>query len=156
MGQVVYVVPCGAAKVDHAASAGELYLGSMFKYVYEAATELAAEDGGRVLILSALYGLLDPTDVVEPYNVKMGDKDEVRTAEVSGQAHWDYGIDFGDEVYAFLPKAYLAKLDEALRPWEVYAQNVYEAAPGIGYQRGTVANAVRQNDAVDYWASQAA
>jgi hypothetical protein len=54
-----------------------------------------------------------------------------------------YGIEWGTDVYAMLPKAYFRVIDEAFRTDDVYAQDVYEADAGIGYQRGTCSTVVR-------------
>ena len=63
------VIPCGGRKLDRRAPAGHLYVGS-----YHGACRRAAEalEPGRLLILSARYGLLDLDDVVEPYDPPPG------------------------------------------------------------------------------------
>jgi len=132
--RTVYVVPCGADKLDRPARARELYIGSMFKTALRSAEALG---DGEIIILSALHGLLDPDDWVEPYNMKMGDKGSVSPATVREQAHNRFGWRSPMNVHTFLPKKYFAVLDKALKPLGIYAQDIYEADPGIGYQRGT-------------------
>lgn len=133
---MVCVVPCGGEKLDRPVPARDLYTSSTFRLAWAAAmAEVDAYDGeARVLILSALHGLIDPSTIVAPYDVKMGDPGSVTAETVMAQAI-DLGIEWGDDVYAFLPNAYLKVLDEALRPLDVYAQEVYEATSGIGDQR---------------------
>lgn len=65
----LYVIPCSGAKLPHPAPAGELYVGSWHRLARQAADQLAARDGGRVLILSALHGLLELGQLVAPYDV---------------------------------------------------------------------------------------
>lgn len=158
---ITYVIPCGAGKLDHAAPAGELYTGSMFQHTYENVARLAADDRAsgrgpvRILILSALHGLLDVDQVVEPYELKMGAAGSVTAERLREQATalgmgWGDGDDWADrpgEVYALLPKAYLRVLDEALRELYVYVQDVYEGCGGIGEQRRV--NAIIGRPAVD-------
>jgi hypothetical protein len=148
---ITYVIPCGAAKLDHAAPASELYTGQMFRHTYENVARLAADDraagrgGGqvRILVLSALYGLVEIDQQIEPYDLKMGAAGSVTAERVREQATelgmgWGAGDDPEDvpgEVYALLPKAYLRVLDEALREIYVYVQDVYEGCGGIGDQR---------------------
>lgn len=135
---VVYVVPCGAAKLDTAAPARELYTGSHFRNTLATAEAMAAEDGGLVLILSAKLGLIELDTVVAPYDVKMGDADAITPAGIRNTAV-ELGLDELDpELYALLPSAYFTALALALEPLGMFAADVYEAAPGIGYQRGTV------------------
>lgn len=132
--RTVYVVPCGADKLDRPAKARELYIGSMFKTALRSAEALG---DGEIFILSALHGLLHPDDWVEPYNTKMGDKGSVSPATVRQQASKRFGWRSPMNVHTFLPKKYFAVLDKALKPLGIYAQDIYEADPGIGYQRGT-------------------
>jgi len=146
------VIPCGAGKLDRPAPASELYTGSMFRHTYENVARLAAEDraagrgGGqvRILVLSALHGLVEVDQQIEPYDLKMGAAGSVTAEQVRAQAQ-ALGMEWGDsghydedlpgEVYALLPKAYLAVLDEALRGVDVYVQDVYEGCGSIFDQR---------------------
>lgn len=130
----IIVVPCSASKVSAATYAHALYTGQHFVHTLRAAITEASACSGRVLILSARYGLLGLDDIVDPYDTTMGDPDAVTVPEVTAQAV-ALGIDFGVEVYAMLPRAYYRALSAALAPLDVYPQNVYEAARGIGDQR---------------------
>jgi hypothetical protein len=132
------VVPCAADKADHATTAELLYTSANYRLTLAAAKNAGCDE---VLILSAKYGLLRLTDEVEPYDVKMGDAGCVTVAQVRSQACWLglTGLDDAD-VWAMLPKAYFAVLDAALRSVDTWPTDVYEAAPGIGYQRGVAAN----------------
>jgi hypothetical protein len=147
---ITYVIPCGGGKLDHAAPAAELYIGSMFRHALVNVERLAAmdEDEGRgparVLILSALHGLVELDTVLEPYDLRMGAPGSVTAETLTAQA-LALGIDWGSAVYAFLPRAYLARLDEALRTLDVYVQDVYEACGGNGDQR-RVLSIVGTND----------
>lgn len=133
---MVCVVPCGSEKLDHPAMARDLYTSTMFRLAWDAAmAEVEAYEGqARILILSALHGLIDPATIVDPYDVKMGDPGSVSPETVTGQAI-ALGVEWGDDVYGFLPSAYQSVLDEALRVLDIYPQQVYEATSGIGDQR---------------------
>lgn len=137
---ITYVVPCGGVKLDHAAPAEALYVGSMFRHTYEHATRCAEMDTAaglgpaRVVILSALHGLVLPGTVLEPYDLRMGQPGSVTADTLAEQAR-TLGIDWGSAVYALLPRPYLARLDEALRTLDVYVQDVYETCAGIGEQK---------------------
>lgn len=138
--EIVYVVPCSGAKADAPAPARELYTGAMFRHTFTNAIQCAQLDEqagfgpSRVLILSAKHGLIDPDTVIEPYDLKMGAAGSVSVQAIAAQAE-QLGIDWDTQVYALLPKAYLALLDEALRTLDVYVQDVYEGTAGIGEQR---------------------
>lgn len=150
---VYYVIPCAGAKADAPAPARDLYRGTFFQHVLAAAeaeaaaTERDLDVAARVLILSAKHGLLDLDTVVEPYEVKMGERGSVDYITIAGQLiargidAWRTGDH--DEVYAMLPAAYLDRLDAAGDVIDLPVQNVYEAAPGIGYMRGVNANIAR-------------
>lgn len=69
----VVIVACGAAKLDHPAPAGEMYTGSYHRATRRAAAVLAG-DAGRVMILSAEYGLLDLDTVIAPYEKRLPER----------------------------------------------------------------------------------
>lgn len=133
---MVCVIPCGGEKLDHSAPARDLYTSSTFRLAWDAAmAEVKAYDGdSRILILSALHGLIDPETIIDPYDVKMGDNGSVTPETVTAQAV-ALGIGWGSDVYGFLPNSYFEVLDEGLRDLDVYASQVYEATSGIGDQR---------------------
>lgn len=127
----IVVVPCGAQKLDEPAPAGQLYRSQHFQLVLRAASRLADEQAGRVLILSALHGLVDPATVLDPYNVKMGDPESIAPAKIAEQLRAIRPT----SVTALLPKAYRAALEAA----GADVVDLYANAPGIGYQRGVAA-----------------
>lgn len=144
---VTYVIPCGGRKLDRPAPARELYVGSMFRHTWANVTrcaeldvEAGAAPAARVLILSAKYGLVDPEQVLEPYDLTMGKPGSVTAETLAAQATalgigWDERTERASEVYALLPRPYLARLDTALRTLDVYVQDVYEATSGILQQK---------------------
>lgn len=138
-----FVIPCGGAKLEGTHRAADLYVGQQFTLTLAAARNEV--DDEHILILSARHGLLRLSDMVDAYDTKMGDPGSVTADQVAAQLP-ALGIDWGSDVYAMCPKAYWKVLDGALRSVEVYAADVYEAAPGIGYQRG-VASTIARTDA---------
>lgn len=79
---MLVIIPCGGRKLAYTAPAGELYTGP-----YHRACRAYAEAlGGRVLVLSALYGLLELGTVVEPYDLRMGRPGCVSASRVRDQA----------------------------------------------------------------------
>jgi hypothetical protein len=140
---ITYVVPCCGEKLDRPAPARELYRGQMFRHTLERVERAAAmdvEDGrpARVLILSALHGLIELDTVLAPYDLKMGKPGSVTVEQLTEQA-LALGIDWSPagstDVVMFLPKAYRERLDAALKSLDVYAMDAYEATRGIGEQR---------------------
>lgn len=68
MSPQLVVIPCGSRKLQERAPAAQLYTGAYFRACLRYA-ELRAP---RVLILSALHGLVPLEAELEPYNLKMG------------------------------------------------------------------------------------
>lgn len=137
---ITYVIPCGGAKLDTPAAARDLYTGAMFRHTITAAQTEAARNTqqgtpARVLILSALHGLVELDTILAPYDQRMDQPGSIDAATLAAQA-LTLGIDWGSDVYTLLPGAYYRRLDEALRTLDVYPQDVYEATGGIGDQRG--------------------
>ncbi len=71
--KTIIVVGCGKLKLDRAAPAAELYVGPLFK----AARAYAEANSDAWCIMSALYGILEPDRVVEPYNVSFQSLDKI-------------------------------------------------------------------------------
>lgn len=78
------IVPCGGKKADHSARAGQMYLGSYHRACRAAAERMGAR---RVLILSALYGLLELDTWIDPYDLRMGNPGSVTVHVVRHQAY---------------------------------------------------------------------
>lgn len=121
------VIGCGARKLSHAAPAAALYTGVYFAECLQTAREMTGDDH-RVLILSAHYGLVGLADVIEPYDLRMGQPGAVRVAEVRDQAA-ARGV-LGDTVTALCGSMYAAVLCEV---WPDLRTPL--AGLGIGYQR---------------------
>src|SRR6202045_437437 len=62
----IILVACCGPKLSKPAPAADLYVSSLFKKA-----RTYAERRGRWFILSALHGLLDPTEVIAPYDVTL-------------------------------------------------------------------------------------
>ena len=74
----MYLIACSQSKLDTAAQARDLYTGQAFKM----ARQLAERTGRPYLILSALYGLVEPMQALAPYNLHLG------TASKAFRAQW--------------------------------------------------------------------
>lgn len=73
--QAVCVIGCGAEKMADPCEAVDMYVGSLFK----AASRYARQHHpGNWLIISAKYGILLPTDIIEPYEKCLARDEDVR------------------------------------------------------------------------------
>lgn len=144
-GPVLVVVPCSAAKHWQPAPAGELYTGSFYKLARAAGDALVERLGGRVVILSALHGLLELEQLVEPYDQRMGEPGSVAPSTVALQLVQQLqgaGAQL-HTVVALLPRGYRVVLEQAVEQLPVAARprvvDVLEGAAGVGYQRQRLA-----------------
>lgn len=133
------VIPCGAAKLPHAAPAGDLYTGAQHVLTRQAADTLAAATGGRVVILSARHGLLDLHDVIAPYDLKLGDVGSITAATVTAQL----ATIAPARIVALLPKAYAGLLRVAAAPLHVELFDVLAGSRGLLEQRAILARVKR-------------
>ena len=78
----MYLIACSQRKLNAAAQARDLYTGQAFKM----ARQLAEHTGRPYLILSALYGLVEPMQALAPYNFYLG------TASKAFRAQWAQGV----------------------------------------------------------------
>ncbi len=114
----LFVVACGAAKRGHPAPSRDLYTSPHFRYVLAGveqeadATPQALGVHPRVLILSTEHGLVDPDTVLAPYERRMTDSGSITARRLAEQL-LEYSQRRPIEVYAFLPRAYLARLRDA-------------------------------------------
>ncbi|MFG3415833.1 DUF6884 domain-containing protein [Streptomyces althioticus] len=123
------IIPCGSAKLDHKAPAGELYVGPYHRSCRDAADALTAE-GGTVLILSARYGLVTLDQEIEPYDLRMGQLGSVTVEQLREQAR-DLGADAAENVIILGGEAYT---NAALQVWP-QAATPLAGLSGMGYQR---------------------
>lgn len=148
------IVPCAAAKLDVAAPAEELYASANFRHMLAAAKATAADtaaltgETAKVMILSAEHGLVELDEVLDPYNTKMGQAGCIGTELVVDQL-----VALAPaSITSLLPSAYFQRIWEAVSfineegddadPW-IELMDAYEAAPGIGFQRGVASALVR-------------
>ena len=90
--------------------------------------------GNETFILSAKYGVIHETTIVEPYNVKMGDAGTISTHELRCQLVQmvNYGI---EELDCFLPKQYFKALTVSAEGLNLKLNNHFAGTKGIGFQK---------------------
>lgn len=71
----LFVVGCGRRKLPVAAAASDLYVSKRF----QDSVRLVGELGGRYLILSAKHGIIDGSEVLDPYDRDVLSLDEAET-----------------------------------------------------------------------------
>lgn len=124
------LVGCGAAKLDHAAPAADLYTGQHFRAAL--ATAVAIAPHHRILILSARYGLVWPAQVIAPYDLTIGQPGAVDEGRIAADAR-RLGVDDATPVIVLASARYAA----LCRPvWRVLVTPL--AHQGIGQQRHTL------------------
>ena len=134
-GELVVVIPCSGPKAPtgkhERRPAGELYTGSFHRYARQHAERLGAD---RILILSALHGLITLDKLVGAYDIKLGDEGAYggKAGIVRNQAK-GLGLLAADvRVASFCPNRYTAVLAEAIPG----LLTPLAGATGIGDQRG--------------------
>ena len=80
----IVIIPCGARKLGHLAQAQHMYIGSYHKMCQRYARSLTTPD--NIYILSAKYGLLKMTDMIEPYSLTLGQPGCVTPLQVRQRA----------------------------------------------------------------------
>lgn len=130
------VIPCSAVKGPAAAPARELYTGSYHR-MCAAAAEALTTRGGRVLILSARHGLIEPAQVLEPYEHRMGQLGDVTPEQLRAQAE-RLGVADAEQVVILAGRAY-AQAARAVWP---HARTPLAGTRGIGHQRSRLAEII--------------
>lgn len=70
----ICLVSCASSKLPHKAKAGDIYTSTLFQY----AKAVAKRDYDQWYILSAMHGLLNPENVIEPYNKTLNGQDRTQ------------------------------------------------------------------------------
>ncbi|WP_432901968.1 DUF6884 domain-containing protein [Micromonospora matsumotoense] len=130
----VVIVPCGSAKRDRPAPAGQMYTGSYHRACRRAADRL----GGRLVILSARYGLLTPDTVIEPYDLRMGQPGAVGVPTLRAQAR-RMGIDVAGTVTVLAGRDYA---DPVSAVWP-HARRPLDGTRGMPEQMALLAELAR-------------
>lgn len=126
----IVIIPCGGAKLETSAPSRDLYIGSMFRDTLTTARAMTTEK--NIYILSALYGLIALDQIVEPYDLKMGQRGSVRTSTLEQQLNEILPKNEAFIIEALLPKAYIEALENAFPYW---IENHFAGTKGIGYQK---------------------
>jgi len=115
--ETLLVISCGKAKVwdrksqTGAVEARDAYTGPLFKKC----RKYAQNWGGKWIILSAKYGLLDPSTRISDYNVKFGESAHAITADVL-RLQWVERFAHIRNLISLASRKYDARLREALPP----------------------------------------
>jgi hypothetical protein len=120
----VIVAACGRAKRDRAAPAADLYVGRYARVPIDWAMSV---DPAALVILSAKYGLVRPDDVLEPYNLRMGDPGSVTARRVRQQAD-DMGLLAAADVHVLPMAAPYLRIVAQVWP---HAKRLFRRIPGV-------------------------
>lgn len=80
----IVILSCGQKKVTKPTEAYRLYQGSYYKMNLKYALSITSLN--CIYILSAKYGLIKSTEIIAPYNLKMGEPGSVTTDKIKQQA----------------------------------------------------------------------
>ena len=94
----------------------------------------------NIRILSAKHGLIKLDTIVEPYDLKMGQKGSVTSETLAEQLAETLPRNETYTIDALLPKKYAAALEDATSDWIL---NHFDGCAGIGYQKA-VLKTIRQ------------
>ena len=136
----VVLIPCVSKKKESEAKAENLYDSSLFNYSLKYARKLNPD---KIYILSALYGLVELTDVIKPYNKtlnEMGKKDRIKWSEmVIGQMK-EKSVDFDNDKFVILVGIrYREYLLNHIKNYEIPLEGM-----GIGKQLGYLKRRVEE------------
>lgn len=143
--ECLVLMPCSGAKLSHPARADEIYRGVMWQTLR---SHIPAVDPPELLILSALYGFVEPARVLHPYDLRL---DSARAAQLSdspaagGWAAWPSApsriLLAGGGEYRGLMRKLIGNLQAQgkLGP----ELQVSEVSGGIGFQRAQLGRFLR-------------
>lgn len=136
------IVPCGKSKAPTASPAGEMYRGTYSRLALRAATALT--DRSDIRIISARWGLLPLDQVIEPYELRLGQPRSITAAKVRAQAA-QQGLLNRRHVIVLAGHAYT----ELVRQVWPHALTPLADTGGIGYQQKRLARIARGEPLAD-------
>lgn len=124
-------VPCGKRKVNHKTEARDMYIGSYFKECYNTANLIYPEN--HIYILSAKYGVLKATDLIEPYDVTFKDMNKKEKEEYKRRINEQLKNMFSKDIQliSFLPKKY----NEFIEDYFINKISIFKGINGMGNQK---------------------
>jgi len=105
------IITCGKKKSITISRAEFMYVGSHFKDCLKWAK--SKEKNDNIYILSAKYGLLKLSDIIKPYDLKMGEKGCVSSDFIKNQAK-EFGI-LDCEIISTAGREYRMVLDKVFK-----------------------------------------
>ena len=125
------IITCGGKKRASPAPAQYLYTGSFFKHQRRTAIRMQSK---RWMILSAKHGLLNPEEVIEPYNIRWGQTGEVTQDKI---AHQISTLNLNPQalIISLGGAEYRTRIRAALHPdIPLYAPSLRLDSSSMGYQ----------------------
>lgn len=123
---VVALVSCSSKKRAHAAPARDFYTSDLFVKSFAVARRLAP----ATFIVSAKHGLVEPTAIVEPYDVALSTMTRAQRADwsarvVAALVAWDGWSPAATRyVYLFAGEVYAAPLRERFGAWATLSRTL--------------------------------
>lgn len=124
---MIAVIACGAKKAETPQPARDLYIGTLFRKARAAAEALQVP----WLILSAKHGLLNPNQIVEPYDQQIATANVAHLRSTLYRQIQSGMIGRSQVVCDFTPEAYHRLLSEAAGP----RQHFIRPVQGLGQGR---------------------
>lgn len=129
------IISCDKAKLPTPAAAHRLYTGGYFK------TQLAWARShypvSSIRILSAKHGLIKLTDVLHPYDVKMGQPGSITAEQIALQ------LPQGAHIITSCGSAYLKRLRVAAEAQQCTLEVPFDGYPGMGHKASAMKRATR-------------
>lgn len=127
-GDVFVLLACSKTKNDGELPAREKYDGDLFKKSKQYAETIDAP----YAILSGKYGVLEPDDVIDDYDVSVYDRDADKWGDEARSGLDDLRLEQYDELRIFAGKAYREPIDQYLDALDADVSVPLDGASGIG------------------------
>ena len=125
---MIVIIGCGSSKHDQPMPAIDLYRGGYFSSRRSLARQLVDDD--HIFILSAKYGLIRSSQVISPYNLRLGEEGSITKVKIEQQAKRlrisNYPAVFlgGRDYYALLRDAFV-RVDCVLPKVNLFRQGLF-------------------------------
>ncbi len=138
MTRPVHLVACVGQKLPHPARAGQLYQSDWFRK----ARAYVTIQGGRWFILSALYGLVAPSRMIDPYNLTLADMSAAERRAWGERVSVQLASQIGPRTPVVILAGRLYR--EPLAAWAGSRATVPMEGLGIGEQKAWLARQINE------------
>ena len=145
----VAIVNCSAMKLDYECEAQELYSKS---YVFRAQKDFISTSYNKWYILSAKYGIINPTDIIKPYDLSFRVSRRGRGVVISDEELIELKEKVNNQI-SYILKDNKVDIHASLPYWKLFSKDIQKTINRVKQQRNQPATMHSYQEALELYNS---